>query len=156
MKIEEFSGFEARNKRAVWIFKLKDNYEYQSNLKTKKFESKWLVIDDKGKITVRMGYSWDGCSFKFNVIDLLVVGTPDGIVDINTMKPKTYYASLIHDALYQYMFYHSITRKEADRLFYGMLKENNFLLRGIYYFAVRCIGWIFFTKKKRTIKRKSI
>jgi hypothetical protein len=51
-------------------------------------------------------------------LDLCVIGTPDGVVNIHTMRPKAYYASLVHDALYQYLGWHGISRASADRCFW--------------------------------------
>ena len=75
---------------------------------------------------------------KLNLFDLAVIGVPDGIIDIKTMKPKTYFASLVHDAFYQYLEDVPVTKAEVDRLFYEML--GDFWLRRVYYFMVRCFG----------------
>ena len=76
----------------------------KTNLEGLYFRAEWLEIDNDGKITVKGsnpgGYAWDGCSPKWDFIDL-IFGTPDGRLDYNTDKQITYYASLIHDALYQ-------------------------------------------------------
>ncbi len=58
------------------------------------------------------------------------------------MKPKTYYASLVHDALYQYLDTIPIPRKEIDRVFLEMLKETAFPLAFLYYIAVRIFGGV--------------
>ena len=55
-----------------------------------------LLITTDGTITVLKGYAWDGCTPKVCFLDLLV-GTPDGAVYEGTGRPKTYYASLVHD-----------------------------------------------------------
>ncbi|HOT63472.1 MAG TPA: hypothetical protein PLU93_11490, partial [Treponemataceae bacterium] len=96
----------------------------------------------------RAGYAWDGNSKKFNVLDLFIVGTPDGIVDIRTMKPKTWYASLAHDALYQYYGYHGLSLAEMDRVYLQFAREADFALAGVYYACVRALGWLFFIGKK--------
>ena len=146
-KIEDYSGFRKRDKKSVWIFKLEADYRYPTGLKTDFFDSNWLRIDTNGVITVYKGYAWDGCSFKFNLFDLAVAGTPDGIIDITSMKPKTYYASLVHDALYQYLPYHSISRRQADIIFYELLAKAGFIPRKIYYLAVRLVGGCFGAQK---------
>jgi hypothetical protein len=79
----------------------------------------------------------NGCSPKKSYWSLFVLGTPDGTQDINLGQQKCYYASLIHDALYQYEF---IDRKVADDIFYELLKEAKFLPAIIYYWAVRLFG----------------
>lgn len=149
LKIEELKEFKKRNKHSFWIYKLESDFEYQTDLKTEYFESDWLTIFRDGRLRINKDYAWDGCSMKIDVLDLFVVGVPDGVVNIKTMKPKTYYASLVHDALYQYMGYHSITRKQTDQLFRKIMKENNFLLRWIYYSVVRSVGWLFCNKAKK-------
>jgi hypothetical protein len=70
---------------------------------------------------------------KTSMFDMFVVGTPDGIVDIKTMKPKTYNASMVHDALYQYFKWYDFCEglaaeaKVVDRFF----KDHNFDLVSI-------------------------
>ena len=152
-EIEEFEGFTARDKKGVWIYKLDCDYIYQTGIKTDYFNSKWLEILSDGTIRVKKGYAWDGCSIKWNILDLAVIGTPDGVINIETMKPKAYYASLVHDALYQYMGYHSITRKGADKIFLRILRENKFIPAKIYYYAVRIFGGIGFINKKMPEKK---
>jgi len=110
------------------------------------FDSDWLSIDGFGDITVKGsnsdGYAWDGCSPKVNFLDL-IIGTPDGRMDQRTKKPMTYYASMVHDCLYQYKGEVPITRLEADRLFRDMLKSSGFMWWRVYYLAVRAGGWVF-------------
>ena len=96
-----------------WKFKLIKDYEWKCKEKTNIIEKDLDFYDDENKlrlqifengiIRVKEGYAWDGCSPKFNILDLFVLGTPDGIRDIETGKAKTYYASLVHDALYQFV-----------------------------------------------------
>ena len=85
-----------------------------------------MTVGKDGVITVHGsrgdGYAWDGCSPKASWIDLLW-GTPDGRLDDRTEKPITYYASMVHDVLYQYKHKILISRKEADILFRIILKK---------------------------------
>jgi hypothetical protein len=74
------------------------------------------------------------------VLDLLLIGTPDGRVIVNTEKPITYYASLIHDILLQFRADIGISRKQADRLFLEYL--GDFSLRYLYYIVVRGYGML--------------
>jgi len=99
----------------------------------------WLEIKNNGDIIVKKDYSWDGCTPKFNILDLFIIGTPDGVINIRTGKPKTYYASLIHDALYQFIDDERMlfNRKDIDDFFYSILKEEKFILAPIYYIIVR-------------------
>jgi hypothetical protein len=80
----------------------------------------FLVIDS-GFINIPEGYSWNGCSMALDF-------------------KGTYYASLIHDALYQY----KVNRAVADRVFYEKMKEDKFKLAGLYYIAVRLFGWMYY------------
>jgi hypothetical protein len=101
-----------------------------------------LVITAEGIISVTGGYAWDGCTPKMCFLDL-VIGTPDGVVFLATGQPKTYYASLVHDALYQFLPAGlPLTRAQADRCFLVLMTESEFALRHVYYLAVRAFGWL--------------
>ena len=99
-----------------------------------------LVIEQGGRITVTRGYAWNGCSPKICVFDLLL-GTPEGVVHVRTGKPKTYYASLVHDALYQFLPDGlPLGRRHADRFFLLLLAESEFALRWLYWGAVAMVS----------------
>ncbi len=106
------------------------------------FENKWLRISESGDIVVKgsnqQGYAWDGCSPKFNVFDLFLIGTPDGRKHVISGHPPTYFASLIHDVLYQFHREFEVDRKVVDQLFLEYL--GDFQLRYLYYAAVRLFG----------------
>lgn len=128
----------------VWI---------KTNLKIDAFEGDWIIIDESGKITVKgslgNGYAWDGCTPKANFLDI-IWGTPDGKLDYDTEKPITYYASMIHDAIYENRKKIGVSRREADIIFKLILKDASFKLWWLYYFGVR-MGGVFFgswNKKK--------
>lgn len=114
-----------------------------TNLEKREFENDWLKIENDGKIVVKgsnkNGYAWDGCSPKFNVIDI-IIGTPDGRLDYNTEKQITYYASMFHDVLYQFKSEIKLSRKEVDIIFKLNLKKSKFKLAVLYYFFVRLFG----------------
>ena len=131
------------NRSFPWIYKIEENFVYRETgwVLQKAFESEWLNISEQGVITVkanRNGYAWDGCTPKASVFNLFVVGIPDGHVNYRTMKPYTYYASLVHDALYQYLDTVPVPKSQIDRLFLKMLKD--FKLRRLYYLAVKNFG----------------
>ena len=68
-----------------------------------------------------------------------IIGTPDGKND------ETKRASCIHDALYQARkAIKKLTQKKADKIFLDELKEAKWKYAGLYYFAVRSFGWIYF------------
>ena len=146
-KIEDHPEFREYNKYQLWIYKLKQDFTCQSQLIGYHFQSEWLSVLPDGTVEIPKGYAWNGCSPKISMFDLFVVGTPDGIVDIKTMKPKTYYASMVHDALYQYYKWHDINRERIDELFFRMMKKSGFKLASLYYQIVRSFGGSFAGEK---------
>lgn len=124
-------------------FKIMEDYTYKDTGWTLKepFIAEWLQITRDGHITVKAnegGYAWDGCTPKWSFLNLAILGTPDGHIDYRTMKPYTYYASLVHDALYQYLDTVPVSKEKIDLLFLKML--GDFKLRRIYYWAVKHFG----------------
>ena len=136
----------------------KDEY-IKTNILGKEFKSEWLEIENDGKITVKAGntggYAWDGCSPKFNFIDI-TWGTPDGKLDFITEQQITYYASMFHDALYQYKSEIKLNRKDVDMLFLLNLRRSNFKLSGIYYFFVRVFGGLYGKWKTKKLYKNII
>ena len=66
------------------------------------------------------------------------------MVHARTGRPKTYYASLIHDALYQYLPDGlPLERYHVDEFFLRLMKESDFGPRWIYWLAVRLLGGLF-------------
>jgi hypothetical protein len=109
----------------------------------KSFDSEWLRLDEDGTVTIKAnarGYAWDGCTPKISILGLFILGTPDGHIDVETGKSLTYYASLVHDAFYQYLEDIPVSKQEIDRQFYEMLKEQRFPLAWLYYQAVLYLG----------------
>lgn len=100
-----------------------------------------------GVLTIKSGYAWDGCTPKWSVFGLFILGTPDGHVNYRTGLPFCYYPSLVHDCLYQYGIG---SRLEADRLLLKMLRDAGFPLARVYYCAVRVFGAL--TKLIRRIR----
>jgi hypothetical protein len=83
----------------------------------------------------------------------IVIGTPDGIPNEKTGKPKAYYASLLHDVLYQFLDVDlPLSRAQIDHVFLDVLTRDCFAPRWLYYAAVRCFGGLFrcFTHWKRS------
>ena len=132
-----------------WLYVLDQHFTWESGLEIKEdvaFKDKTgvvrLVLEKGGRFTVMRGYAWDGCSPKFCLFDILL-GTPDGVVDSRTGRPKTFYASLVHDALYQFVPDGlPLTRRQADQCFLRLLEEAGFRPRMLYYLAVRGLGWL--------------
>ena len=103
---------------------------------------KRLEIHPNGNARVLADYAWDGCTPKFSVLDI-AFGVPDGIPNQSTKKPKAYYASLLHDVLYQFLDNDlPLSRANADRIFLDILKRDQFAPRLIYYMAVRIFGGV--------------
>ena len=152
-----------------WIFVLDEDCVWQSGrtfVEDCAYEDgkgkRRLEIRKNGEIRVLKGYAWDGCTPKFSFWDICV-GTPDGVPNAETKKPKAYYASLLHDALYQF----SIAglpaplneRAEIDLIFLKILERDGFAPRKLYYWAVRTLGWAMFhgyTRHKRAYRGRRI
>ncbi len=114
-----------------------ENYIYRDNNKDNKIR---MVITKDGRIFIFPNFSWDGCSPKFFFYDIYL-GTPDGIIHEDTLKPKTYYASLFHDALYQFFKKCGpYSLEDADKVFRKLMKKYDFRLSPIYYLFVRLFG----------------
>lgn len=135
----------SKSQRRVYKFVHTIDTSIQTNIYGRIFETEWLKVEPNGMITVKgsndRGYAWDGCSPKFNILQF-TCGTPDGMLVYETCAPITYYASMFHDAIYQYKKEIDITRKETDNLFKENLKKADFMWWWIYYFAVWAFGWI--------------
>ncbi len=146
-------------KTVHWLYRNDGDYVWQSGMTvsedlffTDVDGTVRLTVERGGRLTVTQGYAWNGCSPKFFVLDLLV-GTPDGAVFKPTGKPKTYFASMVHDALYQFLDTGSpIKRADADKCFFRLLEESQFVLRHAYWLAVRVFGWFVWRGKKRVRK----
>ncbi len=104
--------------------------------------------------SVKRAYAWDGCTPKKWFFWLALIGTPDWGQKIENTKTisdkfkledkevfwqKAHHASLIHDALYQYLDSIPISKRNVDRLFYEMLRESSVLwiVAKVYHFGVR-------------------
>ncbi|HEV8400949.1 MAG TPA: hypothetical protein VGQ18_14045 [Gemmatimonadales bacterium] len=140
----------------TWLYRLERNYSWDSGHQVPHdlvFRDKdgtvRLLVETSGRITVMRGYCWNGCSPKFCVFDILI-GTPDGVVHARTGRPKAYYASLVHDALYQFLLLdEALKRRHADGFFLRLMGESSFAPRYIYWVAVRTFGWLVWLGKKR-------
>ncbi|WP_197171093.1 hypothetical protein [Synechococcus sp. CBW1002] len=135
--------FPGRERLYPWIYKIREDFVFQSIHRGKTFHAEWLRLEPDGTVTIKAnatGYAWDGCTPKFSVLGLFILGTPDGHIDIETGKSLTYHASLVHDAFYQYLEDVPIPKREIDRQFYDMLKERRFPLAWLYYRAVLYFG----------------
>ncbi len=138
-----------------WLYRADDNFRWDSGLEIDEdmvFRDERgairLILERGGRITVTRGYAWNGCSPKFCFLDLLI-GTSDGVVHARTGRPKTYFASMVHDALYQFLQADSpVNRRQADACFLRLMAESEFALRYLYWAAVRLFGWLVYGAKK--------
>lgn len=144
-----------------WLYRLERNFTWHSGHAIPEdlvFRDKSghvrLIIEDNGHITITRGYTWNGCSPKFCIFDFLV-GTPDGVVHVATEKPKTYYASLVHDALYQFLPDGlPLKRRHADRFFVVLLAESDFAPRWLYWCVVFAIGGVVWRATRRVRRNR--
>ena len=152
-----------------WIFVLDQDFVFDVRGQLPEDSSQgWAFVDSSGRRRLELrpdgeakvlaNYAWDGCTPKFAIWDI-VFGTPDGIPNSRTTKPKTYYASLLHDALYQFLDAGlPMSRAGADRVFLQLLTRDGFGPKWIYYAAVRMFGGGFrlFTRWKRSYAGKRV
>ncbi|MGH8499272.1 MAG: DUF1353 domain-containing protein, partial [Methylococcales bacterium] len=106
---------------------------------------------------VRRAYAWDGCTPKRWFFWLALFGTPDWdekIEEVETFDTafmpisksvfwqRAHHASLVHDALYQYLDRIPIAKQDVDQLFHDMLLDSGFhpWVAKIYHLAVRFFG----------------
>jgi Protein of unknown function (DUF1353) len=136
--------------KTFWLFVTHEDERVMSDIEGISFDNQLLKIDPGGELLIKgthiwpngkSGYAWDGCSPKRSFIDI-VWGTPDGTISAATEKPKTYYASMFHDVLYQIGKESGVTRSQADKLFLQLMKKEQFAPRYLYYLAVRAAGWL--------------
>ena len=111
--------------------------------------------------TSKRTYAWDGCTPKRWFFWFSLFGTPDWqrcLLKVLTLKmvgnkrykaiyrdvfwQQAHHASLVHDALYQYLDNLPLAKKEVDALFCDMLKECDFStpMSFAYRMAVRFFG----------------
>ncbi|MDD5491490.1 MAG: hypothetical protein PHV60_02255 [bacterium] len=132
----------------VYIYCLKKDHLYQSAIKGHTFENEWFKLGEDGSVLIKgtnkNGYAWDGCSPKFKLKDIYF-GTPEAVLNPKTGESKTFYASLVHDVFYQFSaeLKSFVKRQQVDQEFYAILKRDEFRFAGIYYYAVRLLGWLF-------------
>jgi hypothetical protein len=102
-------------------------------------------------------YAWDGCTPKRWFFWLALIGTPDWwhgehkiqaiteqgeLVDKKVFWQLCMHASLVHDALYQYLDNIPLTKIQVDQLFYDMLIEAGMpkLMAKAYHWSVDKFG----------------
>ena len=145
------------------IWKLEDELALSTPMEDIHYVGEYLSLKENGELRIERGYSWNGCSPKVEVMGM-VFGTPEGALpkesersaieknlammgytQFDWYRPKTYYASLVHDSLYQIgdTYAARMDRKLADDIFLNILKAYRFPLARLYYLAVRVLGKYF-------------
>lgn len=116
-------------------------------------ESKTVSYD----LTQPKAYAWDGCTPKRLFFWLALIGTPDWWHGEHTVQSITQqgqlvekkvfwqlcmHASLVHDALYQYLDTIPLTKVQVDQLFHDMLIEAGMpsFMAKVYHWAVDKFG----------------
>ena len=132
----------------VYVYRINEDLVHKTQITGREFENDWFKLDKDGTMTIngsnQGGYAWDGCSPKLKIKDVYL-GVPEAVLNLDTGKSKTHYASLIHDVFYQFSkdLKSVISRKEADWEFYLILKRDGFRFAKLYHGAVRAISWLF-------------
>lgn len=122
---------------STYVYKLEEDFLiYLPELKGINIKLPYVSVSD-GLLKIHKDYAWNGCTPKFKIFGLKIIGTSDGTIDYATGKPLLYYASLVHDALYQYQV---IDRKKTDKIFLRLMNDVEFFLANEYYYAVRLFG----------------
>ena len=124
----------------VWRYRLDRDYSLTHPILNNRdyFNNEFITIEN-GTLTVRAGYAWDGCTPSFYLLwGLVCIGTPDGAIRYG--YPWLYFVSLIHDVLCQYRKDLPFTKQEVTTIFYDMMAQCNWPLKGLYRFAVYYFG----------------
>jgi len=107
--------------------------------------------------TVKRTYAWDGCTPKRFFFWFALFGTPDwwqrsekittlndagGFSEKKVFWQLAHHASLVHDALYQYLDSIPISKRDVDRQFHEMLLDSDMprMMAALYHLAVRFFG----------------
>lgn len=146
----------------IWKFRITEPVQLKIRIKGRSFQNEWIKLTVKGLLTIKASkqrpFAWDGCTPKWIWFDLMF-GTPDGAIDQRTGLPKTYYNSLAHDALYQFIPRDMVSRKEADEVMRAVIHFRTeiawtagmtYRWSGLYYRAVRLLGGKWWNKKQRS------
>lgn len=131
--------------RVRWLYSLTDDFSIYLGRKFNttyylydQHRTLWACLSKEGKLTIKKGYSWDGCTPKVKIGKHLI-GVPDGALIDGV--PITSTASLVHDVFYQfYGLGIPLSRKEIDLIFLELLDE--FHQKNLYYWGVRIFGGI--------------
>lgn len=95
----------------------------------------WAVLRDD-ELTVKSGYAWNGASPCWRVFGKWV-GTPT--------PPSARIPSLIHDLFFQFLDVPCAPwdMKQANDIFFNLMRDGDFPLKGTYHGAVAIFGGIY-------------
>ncbi len=148
------------------IWKLEKETIFELPIKGVECQHAYFILNEQGELKIITGYSWNGCSPKIEIFGM-VFGTPEGALPggeeekfittnlraigldhLDWDKPKTYFASLVHDCLYQIsaMCVDQMDRRVVDKFFLKILWAYRFFPARLYYLAVRLFGNLFWQK----------
>ncbi|MCK5268444.1 MAG: hypothetical protein KAR07_09760 [Spirochaetes bacterium] len=119
-------------------------------------------------------YAWDGCTPKRLFFGLFIFGTPDGkfieqsVYKIDKNEPaskklkkttklwqRAFHASLIHDAMCQYLHHIPFEKVIFDQLFYDMLVKSKWW-QPVAYFYKKMTSWFSPESKDNPYKNKKM
>ncbi len=156
-----------RYRQQIFTWKLDRDVQVKLSIYGVDYKQTYLTMSPKGELHINKNYAWNGCSPKFEVFGM-VFGTPEGALpkdqekqsilknlenqgyhDLDWRMPKTYYASLLHDSLYQISEKCSgqMRRDKVDTIFYQILRAYNFFPAPFYYQAVKYFGRHYWGRK---------
>ena len=120
-------------------YTLQKKFMMYTGIKGFKYKDEFVTLKEDGAIIIERGYSWNGCTPKYDVFGV-VLGAPEGIIN-KRGYPTTYFPSCVHDVFYQISKkVELLPRSLVDRLFYNMLRDEKFQLAWLYYLLVRIFG----------------
>ncbi|MCP4595774.1 hypothetical protein [Neptuniibacter sp.] len=121
-----------------WLYQIDKDFTYRHPaLEGIEYRNEWCCIEG-GALTIKRGYAHDGCSPKFDILGLVVLGVPDGRSHLG--KPITHDASLVHDVFCQFRDEIPISKANTVQIFRDMLDEPGFKLAWVYSAFVDSFG----------------
>lgn len=122
-----------------WRYRLKNDFVHESpHLAGITFCNAWVVIEG-GRMLIREGYAWDGCTPAMRLPGGVWLGPPDGPVAADGW-PQTARASLVHDALCQFRADIPITKAASVAIFRDLLRGAGWPWWRLYSWAVAVFG----------------
>jgi hypothetical protein len=124
------------------IWKVAQGVTLDTPVKGVDYDLKYLKLTPDGRLEIRPRYAWNGCSPKAAIMGV-VWGTPEGALprekeehlikknleaigypQLDWYRPRTYYATLVHDSFYK------ISEKHAAEMDRKGTNESNYPFSG--------------------------